>query len=227
MRLTWCPVCGGSHGKPQDCPGDLRATGDERHGWRVTVETPYGLEAYGVLVAPSFDLWRARIITYPNILWTVPGGIVTVKFAAQTAQDAESQAVAFIHGHIKARGYTPRDALDVPGISRYRPEAHGKPAPGPAIRKVRAVPVRFGTGPTLFGAMTGNLSETGLFVATLAPFDRGTGLRVLMDLETGPVGLKGQVVWKREQVVMGRPMGMGVELVAIPESYREFVLELP
>jgi Tfp pilus assembly protein PilZ len=75
--------------------------------------------------------------------------------------------------------------------------------------------------------MTGNLSETGLFVATLAPFDPGTGLRVLMELETGPVGLKGQVVWKRDRVVLGRPMGMGVELVAAPENYREFVLEIP
>jgi Tfp pilus assembly protein PilZ len=228
VRLTWCAVCGGSHDKPQDCPGELRATGDERHGWRVTVDTPYGLEAYGVLVAPSYDLWRARIITYPNILWTVPGGIVTLKFGAETAQEAESRAVAFIQGHIKALGYVPRESLDAPSVSRYRSEAQAQAAAaGPAIRKVRAIPVRFGTGPTLFAAMTGNLSETGLFVATLAPFDPGTGLRVLMDLETGPVGLKGQVVWKRDRVALGRQMGMGVSLIGAPETYREFVIELP
>ena len=83
----YCSVCGGDHARRQDCPGELRATGPERHGWRVAVETPYGLEAYGVLVAPSFDVWRARVITYPNILWTVPGGAVTLKFAGTTAQD--------------------------------------------------------------------------------------------------------------------------------------------
>jgi len=27
VRLTWCSVCGGSHAKPEDCPGDLRAPG--------------------------------------------------------------------------------------------------------------------------------------------------------------------------------------------------------
>jgi uncharacterized protein (TIGR02266 family) len=92
---------------------------------------------------------------------------------------------------------------------------------------VRAIPVRFGSGPSLFAAMTGNLSESGLFVVTMAPFDPGTGLRLMIDLETGPLGLKGQVVWKRDRMVAGRPLGMGVSLVAVPEPYREFVVELP
>ncbi len=229
MGLTYCPVCGGSHTKPEDCPGDLQATGPERHGWRVTVETPFGLEAYGVLVAPSRDLWRSRIITYPNVLWTVPGGAVTLKFTGRSPQHAESQAVAFVEGHINARGYVRRDALDLPAVARFQAEAHAKAvaAQGPSLRKIRALPVRFGAGPSLFAAMTGNLSETGLFVMTLAPFDPGTGLRVLIDLETGPVGLRGTVVWKREQLVLGRPLGMGVQLISPPEPYREFVEELP
>jgi len=207
----------------------LRATGPERHGWRVAVETPYGLEAYGVLVAPSFDLWRARVITYPNILWTVPGGAVTLKFTGATAQDAESRAVAFIEGHIKAREFVRHDSPDAPSVALFRAEAEAKAkaAAGPALRKVRAIPIRFGNGPTMFAAMTGNLSESGLFVMTLAPFDRGTGLRVTIDLENGPVGLKGEVVWKRDKLVLGRPLGMGVQLIAAPESYREFVVELP
>ena len=229
MRLTYCSVCGGDHVRPQDCPGELRATGPERHGWRVAVETPYGLEAYGVLVAPSYDLWRARVITYPNILWTVPGGAVTLKFAGATAQEAESRAVAFVEGHIKARGFIRHDSPDAPSVARVRAEAEAKAkgAAGPALRKVRAIPVRFGNGPAMFAAMTGNLSESGLFVMTLAPFDPGTGLRVMIDLETGPVGLKGEVVWKRDTLVLGRPLGMGIQLVAAPESYREFVVELP
>jgi len=229
VRLTWCAVCGGNHQTPRECPGDLRATGSERHGWRVAVETTYGIEAYGVLVAPSLDLWRARIITYPNILWTVPAGAVTLKFAGATPQEAETQAVAFVDGHITARGYVRLDTPDTPAVSRYRAEAQARAvaAADPALRKMRALPVRFGTGPTLFAAMTGNLSESGLFVMTLAPFDPGTGLRVLIDLETGPVGLKGQVVWNRPRIVLGRPVGMGVQLISPPEAYREFVVELP
>jgi Tfp pilus assembly protein PilZ len=97
----------------------------------------------------------------------------------------------------------------------------------PAVRKLRALPVRFGSGPSLFAAMTGNVSESGLFVVTLAPFDPGTDLRVLIDLDTGPMRLNGHVVWQRLRPVYGRPVGMGVQLIAPPASYREFVLELP
>ena len=104
----------------------------------MTVETPFGLEAYGVLVAPSRDLWRSRIITYPNVLWTVPGGAVTLKFAGRSPQHAESQAVAFVEGHINARGYVRRDALDLPAVARFQAEAHAKAvaAHGPSLRKI-------------------------------------------------------------------------------------------
>ena len=229
LGLGWCAVCGGSHKTPQECPGELRSTGPERHGWRVAVDTPYGVETYGVLVAPSFDLWRSRIITYPNVLWTVPGGNLTVKFAGSTPQEAEGYAVQFIEGHISARGYARRGTTDTPAVAGYSAEALARAmaAAGPALRKMRAIPVRFGNGPELFSAMTGNLSESGLFVMTIAPFDPGTGLRVLIDLATGPVGLSGQVVWQRPRPVSGRPVGMGVRLISPPGPYREFVVELP
>jgi len=229
VGITWCSVCGGCHGTPRECPGDLRATGPERHGWRVSVETPFGIEAYGVLVAPSLDLWRARIITYPNILWTVPGGAVTLKFPGATPQEAEASAIAFVEGHLKARGYLRLDGLDTPTVSGYPAEAQARAlaAAGPSLRKMRSIPVRFGAGPELFAAMTGNLSESGLFVMTLAPFGPGTGLRVVIDLDKGPVGLKGQVVWQRSRPDLGRPVGMGVQLISPPGPYREFVVELP
>ena len=227
MALSWCPVCGGNHASRAECPGDLRATGPERHGWRVAVETPFGVEAYGVLVAASNDLWRARIITYPNVIWTVPGGAMTLKFAGKTAQEAESRAIAFVEGHIKARGYARHDAVETPSVGRYRTEAAAASAKSPASRKLLAVPVRFGAGTSLFTAMTANLSESGLFVVTLAPLDPGTGLRVLIDLETGPTGLKGEVVWTRPRMKLGRPAGMGVQLDAPPAPYREFVREIP
>ena len=229
MGLVWCSICGGSHQTSRECPGELRATGPERHGWRVAVDTPYGIEAYGVLVAPSLELWRARIITYPNVLWTVPGGNLTLKFSGNTPQEAEASAVAFVEGHIKTRGYVRRDMQDAPEVTPLRSAEQAKvlAALGPAMRKMRALPVRFGSGPSLFTAMTGNLSESGLFVMTIAPFQPGTDLRVLIDLETGPVGLRGEVVWQRPRPVSGRPVGMGVRLVSPPGTYRDFVLELP
>jgi len=227
MALTWCPACGSDHADPAECPGDLRATGPERHGWRVAVETPHGIEAYGVLVAPSTDAWRARVVTYPNILWTIPGGTRTLKFVGPTPQEAEARAIAFVEGHIKARGYARRDALDSPTVGRIRAEARALAAAAPALRKMRAIPVRFGVGTSLFAAMTGNLSESGMFVTTMAPRGVGDALRVVLDLEVGPVGLKGEVVWRRDRLMLGRPVGMGVELLAPPDAYREFVRELP
>jgi len=71
-----------------------------------------------------------------------------------------------------------------------------------------------------------NLSESGMFVTTLAPLDPGTALRVMMSLEAGPVGMKGEVVWKRARIVLGRPVGMGLRLLAPPSLYQEFVREI-
>ena len=229
LASTWCAACGSSHASPKDCPGDLRATGPERHGWRVAVETPHGIEAYGILVAPAHAKWRARVLTYPNVLWTIPGGQSTLKFVADTPQAAEAAAASFIEGHIQARGYARRIGSDTPESGRYRAEARpgALAASGPLLRKNRALPVRFGSGPTQFAAMTGNLSESGLFVVTLAPLAPGEDLRVAMEIDTGPLGLKGEVVWARRRFVLGRPVGMGVQLVAPPEAYRRFVRELP
>jgi Tfp pilus assembly protein PilZ len=152
-----------------------------------------------------------------------------VKFSGSTPQEAEAAAVAFVESHIAARGFVRREASDTPAVSKFRAEAQARAlaAAGPALRKLRALPIRFGTGATFYSAMTSNVSESGLFVMTLATFDPGTGLRVMLDLGSGPVGLRGQVVWHRPRPVAGRPVGMGLSLVAPPEEYREFVLELP
>ena len=222
----WCVVCGSVHADPADCPGDLPATGAERHGWRVAVDTPNGIEAYGVLVAPTHDRWRARILTFPNVLWTIPGGAATLKFVASSPGSAEALAVAFVEGHIKARGYARRDRLDPVNPGRFGAEASPGPAAGVALRKAYALPVRFGNGSTLFSAMTANLSESGMFVATMAPLDPGDALRVMMSLATGPIGMKGEVVWNRPTIVLGRPVGMGVKLLSPPALYQEFVREM-
>jgi Tfp pilus assembly protein PilZ len=221
----WCAVCGSVHADPADCPGDLRATGAERHGWRVAVDTPNGIEAYGVLVAPTHDRWRARILTFPNILWTIPGGAATLKFVANSPQSAEALAVAFVEGHIAARGYARRHHMDPTTPGRFGAEASSA-ALVVAPRKAHAVPVRFGSGSTLFSAMTSNLSESGMFVATLAPLDPGVALRLMMSLATGPIGMKGEVVWCRPTIVLGRPVGMGVKIVSPPSLYQDFVREM-
>jgi len=82
------------------------------------------------------------------------------------------------------------------------------------------------TAPAATVALAGDTPADDTPAATAQP-DPGTGLRVLLDVGSGPLGLKGQVVWKRPRAVAGRPVGMGVELVAPPAPYREFVLELP
>ena len=55
-------VCGTLHGPHDECPGELRITQPERHGWRVLVSTGHRTEVYGVLIAPTRDCWRARIL---------------------------------------------------------------------------------------------------------------------------------------------------------------------
>jgi Tfp pilus assembly protein PilZ len=192
----------------------------------VAVETPHGIEAYGVLVAPTHERWRARILTFPNVLWTIPGGAATLKFVANTPQRAEALAVSFVEGHIKTRGYVRRDQMDPANPGRFGAEMSHGVAASAVLRKAHALPVRFGNGPTLFSAMTANLSESGMFVATMAPLDAGNALRVMMSLATGPVGMKGEVVWSRPKIVLGRPVGMGVRLLAPPSLYQEFVREL-
>lgn len=222
----WCPVCGSAHATMKECPGDLRATGPERHGWRVAVETPHGIEAYGVLVAPSRERWRARILTFPNVLWTIPGGGSTLKFVGATAQQAEALAIGFLEAHIKARRYVRRDQIDPLSAGRFKAEAVRGASVGAAMRKAHAAPVRFGNGPALFAAMTVNLSESGMFVATMAPLDKGVTLRLVMSLATGPLGMRGEVVWSRPELVLGRPVGMGIKLISPPELYQEFVREV-
>ena len=55
MALTWCAVCSSGHSLQEQCPGELPATGPERHGWRVNAETPRGIVAHGVMIVPSVE----------------------------------------------------------------------------------------------------------------------------------------------------------------------------
>ena len=222
--LAWCRVCGTRHEQRSDCPGELRPTGPERHGWRVTVETPHGIEAYGVLVADCDGVWRARILTYPNVLWCAPRGEGTIKFIGATPAEAEDRAVTFVLEHCRERGFTVRDAaVGVPSDALPNESA----TVAPALRKVRFLPIRFGECRPSNLAKTGNLSETGLFVLTPEPADPGTSLSMTLTLgEEVRLDLAGRVVWRRKDHFVGRVPGMGVQLPVPPQDYLEYVRTL-
>jgi len=227
MTDSWCTVCCTRHGTTGECPGELLASGPERHGWRVNVETPQGLEAYGVLVAESRDVWRARIMTYPNVLWLVPGGMGTVKFIGATPQDAEGEAIAFIRRHCGTKGYRMHERAAPPAPGRILVEGHPlSPSHHPAIRVIRFLPVRFGVaGPSEVGG-TGNLSINGLFVITKMPVVTGTELQMMLGTTDRTLNLEGLVRWAREQHHVGRSPGMGIQVKSPSRSYREYVRSL-
>ena len=127
--------------QPGALSGRAAATGAEKPGWRINVETPFGHEEIGVLLAPSHDQWRARIMTYPQSLWTAPGGRGALKFVAETREQAEAQAIAFVQHHVEAkRGAlrnTPRRPK--PATAPARAPPHGG---GPEEGETPSRPVR-------------------------------------------------------------------------------------
>lgn len=224
MGTRICVTCGGSHPSPVDCAGDLRPTGPERPSWRVEVDTPRGIQAFGVLVAPSYDHWRARVLTYPNVLWVGSDRRTTLKFGGRTAREAESRAIGFIESHCKARGYQLRNAL-----APVAPRTSGSRAPKATVaapRKTVALPVRFGPVRPVDPGMTVNLSETGMFLGSRRLLEPGSAVSLDMILSDSRPKLRGVVVWSRPIPERGLPTGMGVRLFAPPTSYTSYVAAL-
>ena len=223
--MDWCRTCCTKHAPGEPCPGELSPTGPERTAYRATVEARGSIEAYGVLLAPAGAFWRARIITFPNVLWTLPGGTTTLKFAGAGAADAERQAVAFIHEHCRLRGYAIRAPREFTGAV---PGVLGKQAcaPVPALRKVRNLLVRFGPRRALQRGFTANLSTTGLFVATSRPLKPVSSVILNVDLDGRWEGLAGTVRWNRLRPEPGRALGMGIGLRRPSSAYEEFVRRL-
>ena len=229
MAGEWCPVCCTRHRSKRECPGELPATGPERHGWRVNIQTRNGIDACGVLVAPSDEVWRARILTYPNVLWTVPGGQGTLKFVGRTAREAEQKAIAFVREHIRDRGYTMRNEVCCAEPGEYDAAAVviARPQGPPARRKVRFLPIRYGVMQITEVAGTGNLSESGLFIISNSPEDSGIRLNMMLDIGTDEIGLQGLVRWMNKRHRAGRSPGMGIQLDSPPPSYLDYVRDLP
>jgi hypothetical protein len=199
--------------------------------WRVGVETELGVRGFGVLVAPAGRRWRARIVTFPNVLWMVPGGGEPLKLLARSETDAIRRAVDFIRCHCVQKGYLMRDEL-VP-VAPPRPRMgsfrDAPPSIGGAIREPRfdrRLPVRFGRSrPTILGR-TGNLSESGLFVATETPLSSGELAGLALELEHCKVPLRGSVAWHCALRTPERERGMGLRLVNPPAVYVRYVRAL-
>ena len=227
MDAQWCTVCCTNHAPGRECPGELQATGPEEPGWRVNVSTSQGIEAYGVLIARCGDLWRARVMTFPNVLWKAPGVAGTMKFVGASATEAVENAVSFIRLHCHDHGYAMRNARSL-NVSVITP---GQSLDGldlaPSPRKIRFLPVRFGSMQASEPGGTGNLSETGLYVITESPFDPGNPLSLLLRLKTDAIDLRGQVIWMTKEHHVGRPPGMGIVLAAPPTHYLNYVRALP
>ena len=224
MSITWCMVCGSRHSPEARCPGIEVGTGAEFTAWRVSVETPRGIQGYAVLLAPAGNLWRARILTFPNVMWTIPGGGCSMKFVGRTADEAEAPAVAFIRRHCAERSYLMRDELEpLPDGYVARGPACGADAIGLDPRFDRALPVRFGLNrPNVVGS-TGNISRAGLFVATPRPLAEGAFAGMLLELEHCKVPLRGSVIWQRLLRQPGRDAGMGLELLDPPRIYLRYL----
>lgn len=210
------------------CPGEVHATGPERFGWKVFVETPTLTEAYGVLVAPASHLWRARILTYPGTLWTIPAGKGAMKFLGRSPQMAEDQAIRFIEEYCAVRRYVLRSGLEL-ATSAPPPRLRLPIVPRPEAprRWPLIVPVQYALSEILARAVTRNLSEGGVFVQTPLPPKSGAELKFEIVLHAEPVMLRGVVVWIRRNGELGRPPGMGIRLVLPPRGYLEYLRSLP
>ena len=222
----WCYTCCTDHAPRDACPGPLLATGEERHGWRVLVTTPFGAEIYGVLVASCRGVWRSRILTYPNILWILPSG-GSLKFVGSGPRDAEAQAVEFIKQHCKTRNLEIEKKLPAVESGRVDPEHDAAIAGALRVesrkRKVDGIPLKFGLGHVTEEATTDNYSEGGLFIRTDSPLPQESAVRIQLELQGLRIPLKGVVQWVRETEEDGRPPGMGVKIERPPPRYIHFV----
>jgi hypothetical protein len=193
----------------------------------VVVETPFGNEAIGVLLAPSHDVWRARIVTYPNILWTIPGGRGTIKFVGETRADAERRAVEFVSQHVQVKRYLRRDGLAPAAGPKPRPAIPPAALLATSNRKPTCLPVRFGIDRAATRGTTVNLSDEGMFIGAVDPTDGGRAIHIHLEVNGHTLPMRGLVMWSRRRHEPGRPLGMGIRLSQPPPVYQSLVAMLP
>jgi hypothetical protein len=217
MEQAFCQVCVTQHGEQEDCPGELRPTGPERHGWAVAVDAARGVDLYGVIVAPSAACWRARIVTYPHSPWTSPGSSCPLKFVGSTSDEAEAKALGYVLRWCADRNRNPRDGYG-PWSPPGRLSSRGVPP-----RKRRSLAVRYGVEGITALTTTANVSTGGMFVTAQVPLPEEAPLELELEIYGCTTLLRGVVVWRREKLEPGRPRGMGVRLLDPPPVYKLFV----
>ncbi|MBZ5637600.1 MAG: PilZ domain-containing protein [Acidobacteriia bacterium] len=217
MDEAFCPVCCTQHGNPVDCPGELRATGPERHGWAMAVDAPRGVDLCGVIVAPSETRWRARIVTYPLAPWRTPGCSGVLKFVGSTEEEAQAKALDFIRRWCSERNRAPHD-----GFGRWE-RREGAIAGRPPPRRRRSHSIRYRVGGISTLTTTANLSPEGMFLTAPEPPAVDTPLELEIEIFGCIATLRGVVVWRRDRLQPGRPRGMGVRLLDPPPVYKMFV----
>lgn len=179
----------------------------------MSFDTPRGVRTYGVLLAPSYGLWRARLITYPRLPWVIEGGRGAIKFSGSSAEQAESKAIEYLEQWCAEHACRRREA------AADAPAQPGFPQP----RKRRCMPIRYGPDSPTRLATTVNLSTHGLYVAMPAPPEPGTMLCLELELYDHVAAMRGMVAWRRESLQPGRPRGAGIRLIDAPAVYRSFV----
>ena len=226
--MTWCTICCTQHESRADCPGPLMATGPERHGRRVTVAGQGRTAVHGVLIAEAGEHWRARILTYPKMLWSVPGERGTLKFVGRSPQEVEAKATKFILQVCKFRGCEIVEDAEVPESSAV--DAEGALLQAPRVageqRHLKSLPIHFGREKPTERGRTADLSRGGVFVITNRPLPPGTRVRLRLKLEGFSVPLEGEVAWTHTRFEQGRPPGMGIQLRNPPAMYSRYVPSL-
>ncbi len=229
QSTPWCTVCCTRHAPGGDCPGSLLATGPERHARKFTSITKDNqVEYYGILIAEAGDHWRARIFTYPDVLWSVPDGAGTVKFSGATARDAESRAIEYVEEHCSEHGCSITETVEdeIPLRVEAENADHKTARAGKEDRHLCKVPIRFGEEMATQVATTANFSANGIYIATDKLVEKGKRLRMSLTVQAYTISLMGTVMWVRDHEEPGKPKGIGVQLERPPALYLRYVEEV-
>ena len=218
-QIVWCHVCGTAHTGPDPCPGALQLTGEGETVWQSRFETSGGEMTFLISRTAWSHRWCARIFTYPDIRWSIPGGGAAIKFLSEGPEECKDAAIRYLTGFCERKGYIKLDQRRAPD---------GEPAGGYPVRVDSGIPLIWGTGyPSNPGASL-NVSTTGMFVATALPPEPGTMIRIRLNLGALSLPLRGRVTWKREAPDPGRRLeaGMGIHLLSPPSIYKGYIQQL-
>ena len=195
-------------------------------GLARTVLTPHGKETSQVFLQRTRSGWVARIVTLPSRIWVQSGGREAMKFYGATATEAEAAAGEFMDQERIASGrrlLNERSAEAMPSLVRGTLESA---MPRVASRVAQRFLLRFGVARPDRAGVTGNISETGLFIITDRPSLVGCEIEIDLRLPDLPIVLDGEVVWIRPERNDSASVGCGVRLIRRPTDYLEKIRSL-